>query len=107
MIAWTWDGWGATCSGAGVADDEDSARRSAAAWMQASGADHARVEKVQASTDISTLMNGYARTGYGWDAERRPDGRIRWRRFRSRQAVPAVPCSPPVASLRPSSRWPA
>jgi hypothetical protein len=62
----------------GVTDDEKRARRAAAAGIRSGHATAARVEKALALPGTSTLVFDYYRTGTGWTAERRSDGRVSW-----------------------------
>lgn len=62
----------------GVTDDEKRARRAAAACIRGGHATVARVEKALALPGIYTLVFDYHRTGIGWMAQRRGDGRVSW-----------------------------
>jgi len=62
----------------GVTDDEKRARRAAAACIRDGQATVARVEKALALPGIYTLVFDYHRTGTGWTAQRRGDGRVSW-----------------------------
>jgi len=62
----------------GVTDDEKRARRAAAASIRGGHATVARVEKALALPGIYTLVFDYHRTGTGWIAQRRGDGRVSW-----------------------------
>jgi hypothetical protein len=62
----------------GVTDDEKRARRAAAAAIRGGHASVARVERALALPGIYTLVFDYYRTGTGWTAKRRSDGRVSW-----------------------------
>jgi hypothetical protein len=70
-------------SRSGVTDDEKRARRTAAACIRDGRATVARVEKALALPGIYTLVFDYHRTGTGWTAQRRGDGRVSWAAFRN------------------------
>ena len=72
----------------GVTDDEKRARRAAAAGIRGGHATVARVEKALALPGIYTLVFDYHRTGTGWIAQRRSDGRVSWAPFQERGVVP-------------------
>jgi hypothetical protein len=65
-------------SRSGVTDDEKRARRAAAACIRGGHATAARVEKALALPGTYTLVFDYHRTGTGWTAQRRSDGRVSW-----------------------------
>ena len=65
-------------SRSGVTDDEERARRAAAACIRSGHATVARVEKALALPGIYTLVFDYHRTGTGWIGQRRRDGRVSW-----------------------------
>jgi hypothetical protein len=62
----------------GVTDDEKRARRAATAGLRGGYATIARVEKALALPGIYTLVFDYHRTGAGWIAQRRSNGRVTW-----------------------------
>jgi hypothetical protein len=78
VIVWLWDATGPIRSSRGITDDEARARQAAEAWIQGGHANTARVEKALAALGIESLTSEYARTGHGWVARRRSDGRIAW-----------------------------
>jgi hypothetical protein len=78
VIVWLWEASGPTRSGRGITDDETRARQAAEAWIRAGHASAARVEKAHAALGIESLTSEYVRTGHGWVARRRSDGRIAW-----------------------------
>jgi hypothetical protein len=65
-------------SSSGVTDDEQRARRAAAACIRGGRATVARVERALALPGTYTLIFDYHRTGTGWIAQRRSDGRVSW-----------------------------
>jgi hypothetical protein len=81
VIVWLWEANGPTRSGRGVTDDEARARQAAEALVRGGHANAARVEKAFAALGIESLTSGYVRTGHGWAARRRSDGRIAWAPF--------------------------
>jgi hypothetical protein len=62
----------------GITDDEKRARWAAAACIRSGQATAARVERALALPGIATLIFDYHRTGTGWSAQRRSDGRVAW-----------------------------
>jgi hypothetical protein len=77
----------------GVTDDEKRARRAAAAGIRGGHATVARVEKALALPGIYTLVFDYHRTGTGWIAQRRGDGRVSWVPLPERGVATGVPVS--------------
>jgi hypothetical protein len=78
VIVWLWDASGPARRGRGITDDEAAARRAAEACLRGTEACSARVESARAVLGIESLTSGYERTGHGWEARRRRDGRITW-----------------------------
>lgn len=78
MIVWLWDANGPATDGSGITDDEALARRAAEDYMLATKACTARVESAYTNIGLNTLTAGYRRTGKGWVAEKRRDGRVAW-----------------------------
>ena len=78
MIVWLWDASGSARVVRGVTDDEATARNAAETCLRSGQARSAAVEKAHAVLGIRSLASGYERTGDGWTAERRQDGRISW-----------------------------
>ena len=79
MTVWLWDA-GSTC---GVTGDRQLARKAAAAFLRAGGADAARVEEAFLVSGARTLAMVYDRTGTGWSAHRSRSGRISWTPLRA------------------------
>lgn len=75
---WTWDSSVPGAEGAGVCDDEDRAKRAAAAWMTAHGADSGVVELVRLAAGGRTMVPHHEPTGVTLRARRGRDGRVRW-----------------------------
>jgi hypothetical protein len=84
VIVWLWDAGSAL----GVTDNESRARLAAAAFIRSGRTTAARVEQAHFVSGVRTLNPGYMRTGQGWTAHPRGNGRIRW--------VP-LPASPEMA----------
>lgn len=78
MIVWLWDAPGPARTARGVTDDEATARRAAETCLRSGQAHSAAVEKAHAVLGVRSPASGYERTGDGWTAERRQDGRISW-----------------------------
>jgi hypothetical protein len=78
VIVWLWDASGPACRGRGITDDEAAARRAAEACLRGTEACSAWVESARAVLGIESLTSGYERTGHGWEARCRRDGRITW-----------------------------
>lgn len=78
MIVWLWDADGPARTTRGVTGDEAAARRAAAACLRGGQAHSAAVEMARAMLGTESLTSGYARTGHGWTAKCRRDGRISW-----------------------------
>jgi hypothetical protein len=78
MIVWLWEACSPARTGLGITDDEAVARRAAEACVRGAEAYSARVESARAVLGIESLTSGYQRTGHGWEAQRRRDGRITW-----------------------------
>lgn len=78
MIVWLWDASGSARVTRGVTDDETTARHAAETCLRSGQARSAAVEKAHAVLGVRSLTSGYERTGDGWTAERRQDGRISW-----------------------------
>lgn len=78
MIVWLWDAPGPARAARGVTDDEATARRAAETCLRSGQARSAAVEKAHAVLGVQSLTSGYERTGDGWTAECRQDGRISW-----------------------------
>jgi hypothetical protein len=74
VIVWLWDAGSAL----GVTNEESRARQAAEAFIRSGGADVARVEQARLVTGIRSLNPGYTRLGYGWTAQPRKNGLIRW-----------------------------
>lgn len=81
MIIWLWDAGSAH----GVTDDGSRARKAAAAFLRAGSTDTACVEQAFLVSGVCTLAMVYDRTGKGWSAQRRRNGRIAWK------PLPAAP----------------
>jgi len=78
VIVWLWDAAGPARTARGVTDDEATARRAAERCLRSGQARSAAVEKAHAVLGVRSLTSGYERTGDGWTAECRHDGRISW-----------------------------
>ena len=74
MTVWLWDAGNAR----GVSDDESRARQAASACLRDGRAGTARVERALLVIGGSWLTSGYRRTGDGWLALPRRDGRVLW-----------------------------
>ena len=74
MIVWLWDAGDAR----GVSDDESRARQAASAYLYDGRAGTVRVERALLVVGGSWLTSGYRRTGEGWLARPRRNGRVRW-----------------------------
>jgi hypothetical protein len=77
-VMWTWDASAPGVAGAGVCDDEDRARRAAAEWMRANGADSGSAAEVRLAAGGRTLVPHHEPTGVALRARRGRDGRVRW-----------------------------
>lgn len=78
VIVWLWDAIGPGHRGRGITDDEAAARWAAEACLRGIEACSARVESARAVLGVESLTSGYERTGHGWEARCRRDGRITW-----------------------------
>ena len=78
MIVWLWEAPGPARAARGVTDDEATAWRAAETCLSSGQARFAAVEKAHALLGVRSLTSGYERTGDGWMAECRQDGRISW-----------------------------
>jgi hypothetical protein len=78
VIVWLWNAPGPARAARGVTDDEATARRAAETCLRSGQARSAAVEKAHAVLGVQSLTSGYERTGDGWTAECRQDGRISW-----------------------------
>jgi hypothetical protein len=78
VIVWLWEASGPTRNGRGITDDEARARQAAEAWIRGGHTNAARVERALAALGVESLTSEYVRTGHGWVARSRDDGRIAW-----------------------------
>jgi len=82
MIVYLWSAYGAGCHAIGISDSYDRARDAAGACVASGRADGARVEQALTTVDARTLIDGYVRTGEGWQARRGEHGAVRWQPLR-------------------------
>jgi hypothetical protein len=75
---WTWESSAPAAAGSGVCGDEEQARRTAAAWMRANGAESGTVEQVRLAVGTGNLLTRHEPTGVTLRARMGPDGRVRW-----------------------------
>jgi hypothetical protein len=78
MIVYLWDAHGPASAARGVTDNDARARKAAETCLVTGQATAARVEKAHLMTGIRAQNSGYTRTGHGWTARPRRDGRVRW-----------------------------
>lgn len=76
MIIWLWSA-AAPGKFSGVADDDHAARLAAAKCITSRQAETATVEVASLVLGVSSLTDGYRRTGIGWTA-RRSDHGVCW-----------------------------
>jgi hypothetical protein len=99
MTVWLYDACGPERRVRGVTDDEGRARRLARESLRSVDASTALVEQALTALDATTLINGYVRTGQGWQARLTPRGRIAWKRL-----TVVVTVDPAAKSQAPSKR---
>lgn len=86
-LLWSWSASGPETSASGVCHDLARARRTAAEWMRAHGADAALLEEVRLAIGARSLLSHHERTGVALRARRGRDGRVRWRPASTPRAV--------------------
>jgi hypothetical protein len=78
ILLWAWQATAPGAAASGVCGDAGRARRAAAEWMRANGADAGLVEEVRLAIGAGSLLPHHERTGTVLRARRRRDGRVRW-----------------------------
>jgi hypothetical protein len=79
MMAWAWKSDAPTAGGCGPSDDQEKAKKAAAKWMDAHGADRAVVEEVLIVSDAWTPLYVPVGTRRSFQADRDESGAVRWR----------------------------
>jgi hypothetical protein len=76
---WAWSSSAPAAAASGVSGDMGRARRAAAQWMRANGADASLLEEVRLAIGARSLLPHHEPTGVVMPADMCRDGRVRWR----------------------------